>query len=62
VNPESVQAANVAQALGPEKLTQYSRSMSLSGGKLALPESAVTSPEVRKKIEMKGIRITSVPQ
>jgi tetratricopeptide (TPR) repeat protein len=62
VSPQIVQAANVAQVLGPEKVTQYSRSISLSGGKLALPESAVTSPEVRQKLEMKGVQITSVPQ
>jgi len=36
--------------------------MSLSGGKLAVPDAAVTSPEVRQKLEMKGVKVVSVPQ
>jgi tetratricopeptide (TPR) repeat protein len=62
VSPQSLQAAHVAQVLGPEKLTQYSRSITLSGGKLAVPDAAVNSPDVRQKLEMKGVKVTSVPQ
>jgi hypothetical protein len=36
--------------------------MSLSGGKLAVPDAALTSPEVREKLETKGVKVTSVPQ
>lgn len=62
VSAQTFQAAHVAQVLGPEQLTRYSRSLSLSNGKLAAPDSAVTSPEVRRKLEMKGVTVTAVPQ
>ena len=62
VSPQTIQAAHVAQVLGPEMLTHYSRSLSLADGKLAVPDAAVTSPEVRQKLEMKGVRVTAVPQ
>jgi tetratricopeptide (TPR) repeat protein len=62
ITPQTLQAAHVAQVLGPEKLARYSRSMSLSGSKLAAPDAAVTSPEMRQKLEMKGVKVTSVPQ
>jgi tetratricopeptide (TPR) repeat protein len=62
VSPQSVQAANVAQVLGPEKVSQYSRSITLSGGKLSAPDSVLASPEVRQKLETKGVRVATVPQ
>ncbi len=62
ITPQTLQAAHVAQVLGPEKVAQYSRSMSLSGGILAAPDSAVKSPEMRQKLETKGIKVTAVPQ
>lgn len=62
ISPQTFQAAHVVQVLGPERVTQYSRSMSLSGGKLAAPDSAITSPEMRQKLEMKGVKVTAVPQ
>jgi hypothetical protein len=62
ISAQTFQAAHVAQVLGPEQLTHYNRSLSLSNGKLAAPDSAVTSPEVRRKLEMKGITVMAVPQ
>jgi Tfp pilus assembly protein PilF len=59
VTSQTLQAAHVVQVLGPEKVVQYSRSMSLSGGKLATPEA---SPEMRQKLEMRGVKVTAVPQ
>jgi hypothetical protein len=62
ITQQTLQAAHVAQVLGPEKLAYYSRSMSLSGSKLAAPDAAITSPEIRQKLEMKGVKVTSVPK
>src|SRR5205807_816936 len=59
VTSQTLQAAHVVQVLGPEKVVQYSRSMSLSGGKLATPEA---SPEMRQKLEIRGVKVTAVPQ
>lgn len=62
VSPQTLQAAHVAQVLGPEILTHYNRSLSLVGGKLTVPDTAVASPEVRQKLEMKGVKVMAVPQ
>lgn len=62
VSPQTLQAAHVAQVLGPEVLTHYKRSLSLASGKLTVPDTAVTSPEVRQKLEMKGVKVMAVPQ
>ena len=62
VSPQTIQAAHVAQVLGPEVLTHYNRSMSLVSGKLTVPDTAVASPEVRQRLETKGIKVMAVPQ
>jgi tetratricopeptide (TPR) repeat protein len=62
VSPQTLQAAHVAQVLGPEVLTHYKRSLSLASGKLTVPDTAVRSPEVRQKLEMKGVKVMAVPQ
>lgn len=59
VSSQTLQAAHIVQVLGPERVVQYSRSMSLSGGKLATPEA---SPEIRQKLEMRGVKVTAVPR
>ena len=62
VSPQTLQAAHVAQVLGPEVLTHFNRSLSLASGKLTVPDTAVASPEVRQKLEMKGVKVMAVPQ
>ena len=62
VSAQTLQAAHVAQVLGPEALTHYNRSLSLASGKLTVPDTAVASPEVRQKLEMKGVKVMAVPQ
>jgi tetratricopeptide (TPR) repeat protein len=62
VSPQTLQAAHVARVLGPEILTHYNRSLSLVGGTLTVPDTAVASPEVRQKLEMKGVKVMAVPQ
>jgi len=61
VSPQTMQAAHVAQVLGPERLTQYGHLMILTGSKLAVPDSAMLSPEVRQKLETNGVKVVAVP-
>jgi hypothetical protein len=61
VGPQTMQAARVAQVLGPERLTQYGRLLIFTSGKLAVPDTAMLSPEVRQRLETNGVKVVEGP-
>ena len=59
VSPSTMQAAHVAQVLGPNRLASFGHSLIFTSGELSVPDQAQLSPEIRQQLELNGVKVVA---